>query len=185
MAPVPTIPTRIPLLWHGAMKSKRLYAFRNREPGPVSAISVPQKAVGFVVAGHLFGRRIEVESATQAIGNVREVHQGAGIVPFLDRRGEVFFLPAAHAIDEVGEVIFRRATARTRLALLTQPGFIGIVLLNAQVAFRPIKQVTDGGRFSGGRTKHLARGGGRVGRRGSRAGWGKAAAPVQSRADFG
>src|SRR5215471_3392577 len=40
-----------------------------------------------------------------------------------------------------------------RLALLNHPGFLGIVPLNAHVAFRPIKQVTDGGGFPGGWTK--------------------------------
>src|SRR5205809_1054144 len=63
---------------------------------------------------------------------------------FLDRRGNVFLLAAAHYIDEVREVrILADRKAWSRLLLLAQPSLVGVVVRNGQVALRSIVEVAD------------------------------------------
>src|SRR5579871_1160727 len=116
------------------MPDAPLYLLRNRESRPVSPIAVPQQLIGFVIADHLLGRRVEVQRPAQAVRDVGKVNQRRRDMAFFHRRGQIFPLTAAHAIDEVGEMVFRRAPTGARFALLAEPGFVRIVLLNSQVS---------------------------------------------------
>src|SRR5213592_4803087 len=72
--------------------------------------------------------------------------QRAGYVSVLDGGVQLFLLPAAHALDEIGEVIVVRMTAGTRLPVAAEPALVAEVVFVArgEVPVRSVKNVADG-----------------------------------------
>src|SRR5437870_7583938 len=72
--------------------------------------------------------------------------QRAGYVSVLDGGVQFFLLPAAHALDEIGEVIVVRMTAGTRLLIAAEPALVAEVVFVArsEVPVRSVKNVADG-----------------------------------------
>ncbi len=109
------------------------------------SVSPAQQAIRFLVADNLLGFRVKAQSPTEAVGCVRQVNQRAGDVSFLDRRVEIFFLAASDTFDEVGVMIATRVSAGPGLLTLTEPSPVrgGILVPDCEVAFRPVKDISD------------------------------------------
>ena len=72
------------------------------------------------------------------------MHQRRGDVSFLNRRMNIFRTPTANAINEVCEMVACRFTGGSRHSLLREPGLVCIVPVNADIAVRAVKEITDG-----------------------------------------
>ncbi len=93
----------------------------NPESLPVTAIGVTQQAVRLSIADDFFLHRIEVQRAAQTIRRVRQMHQRAGNVAFLDGRGDVLRLAVAQGFDEVREGIGAAAFVTGWPAFISEP----------------------------------------------------------------
>src|SRR5712692_9776623 len=97
-------------------------------------ISAAQEPVSLVVADHLLGSRIEGERATQDVRGVGQVDQGAGDVTLLDRRAQILLLAAAHAVDEVGEVVLAAMPFGSWRHLLAEQGLVRVIAAHRHAA---------------------------------------------------
>src|ERR1017187_7872950 len=116
----------------------------NLEAFAVAAVAIAEHTIGLRVVDDFFLRGVEVQRAAEAVRYVRQVHQGAGNVAFFNRRAEVFLLAAAHAIDEVGEVILLALAFRSGLVMVAQPGLVALVLLDGQISLGAVVEISDG-----------------------------------------
>src|SRR5262249_2001608 len=84
-------------------------------------------------------------SPAESIGRVREVDERAGNVSFLNRRGQFRHLPAADAVDEVGEMIAAGFSARAGALAGTEPALVaeGVLVAGREVAVRPVEDAAD------------------------------------------
>jgi len=85
---------------------------RVRQKAAGTSIPVPQKLIGLIVAGYLLGLRVEAQRPAETVRCIGQVDQGTGNMPFFDGRVQVFFHPAANAINEVREMIALGVTPR-------------------------------------------------------------------------
>src|SRR5262245_32204300 len=71
--------------------------------------------------------------------------QRARDVSLLDGSGQRLFLAAAHARDEVGEVIVARMATRARIPVATKPALVAerVFVARGEVPIRSIKNVAD------------------------------------------
>src|SRR5438128_12613034 len=74
------------------------------------------------------------------------MNQRARDVSFLDGRSQFFPLSAAHARDEIGEMIVPRMAARTGLLVASDPALIaeGVFVARGEVSVRSVKDGADG-----------------------------------------
>src|SRR5436190_4881212 len=119
---------------------------RDDKRRPISAVPAGQQTIGLFVADHPFPVRIHAQRPAQAIGSIRQMDQRAGDVSLLDGGVQFLLLSAAHALDEIGEVIVVRMTAGTRLPVAAQPALVAEVVFVArsEVSVRSVKNVANG-----------------------------------------
>ena len=86
------------MLLHGTA-SFLLYPFRH---GIGRSVGPPQHSGGFFVPDDLFGLGVEIQRTAHPVGDIRQVNQRAGNVPFLDGRIQVFHLATADDLGEIG-----------------------------------------------------------------------------------
>ena len=96
--------------------------FWDRERLAVASVIAAQQAVGLLVGYDSFGLRIKIQRAAEAVGHVRQMNQRGREMPFLDRRQQVFFLAAPHALDEIGPSVPAPRCAGAGFLFFTQPG---------------------------------------------------------------
>ena len=71
------------------------------------------------------------------------MNQGTRNMALFDWRMQMFFVAAAHAINEIGKVIATATAARSGLHFFAQPALVGIILAHGQVTFGTVEDVSD------------------------------------------
>src|ERR1035438_2251303 len=93
------------------------------------AVSALQEPSGFGVIDDFLLSRIEIDRAAEPVRSVGEMHQRRRKIAFFDGSVNVGSIAAAHAFDEVHEVLVRKRLAFgwPRFIVLTEERLVGIV----------------------------------------------------------
>src|SRR5262249_20613714 len=112
----------------------------------IATPAVSKKTIGLFVADHLSAVRIDLQPPPEAIRSVRQMHQRAGDVSVLDGGPQVLPLPAAHAVDEIHEMIVAGMPSRPGPLIAARPALVAerIFVAGGKVSVRSVEDVADG-----------------------------------------
>ena len=110
------------------------------------AVFAGQHRVGFGVVDERLGRGVNLEFATQPIGDVAQVAERARLMTLFNIGGQHFGVTLTDGLEEVIEVVAAARSARTFFALRTEVSLPGRVAGNRQDTFGSIEPPKDGER---------------------------------------
>src|SRR5262249_49898743 len=120
-----------------------LYFFKYYVQIAITTVAVSDKFHHFFISVDLLSVGLEMNYASKTIKNICQMNQHSGNVPFLDGRVQIFFLPAAHAINEISIVIAGAMPTGSGFHFLAQPTLVRVVVAHGHVALGAIEEIPD------------------------------------------